>query len=161
MSATAAAHISQAYGDAATLVPARPKGTEPEVMTFVERFAAEVVKAGTQRMPARVFAALPASEEGALSSAEPGERLQVSPAAVSGAVRHLAQVGMLVREREPGSRRDRYRAGPRTEPPAGPRRPISCPPPGPAYRGTVSRHADGSTVHVRDRTGPVIAESAR
>lgn len=69
MSATAAAHISRAYGDAAALVPARPMGTEPEVMTFVERFAAEMVEAGMQRTPARVFAALPASEDGALSSA--------------------------------------------------------------------------------------------
>ena len=45
-----------------------------------------------QRMPARVFAALLASDDGALTSAELGEQLQVSPAAVSGAVRYLAQV---------------------------------------------------------------------
>ncbi len=84
-------------------------GTDPEVMTFVERFAAEMVEAGMQRMAARVFSALLASEEGALGSAEIGERLQVSPAAVSGAVRYLSQVGMLAREREPGSRREVYR----------------------------------------------------
>jgi DNA-binding transcriptional regulator GbsR (MarR family) len=82
---------------------------QQEVMTFVERFAAEMVEAGMQRMPARVFSALLASDDGALTSAELGERLQVSPAAVSGAVRYLAQVGMLARERDPGSRRDRYR----------------------------------------------------
>src|SRR5262245_20868808 len=80
-----------------------------EPMTFVERFAAELVEAGMQRMAARVFAALLASETGVLSAAELGERLQASPAAVSGAVRYLAQVGMLTREREPGSRRERYR----------------------------------------------------
>jgi predicted transcriptional regulator len=78
-------------------------------MTFVERFAAELVEAGMQRMAARVFAALLASETGALSAAELSERLQASPAAVSGAVRYLAQVGLLTREREPGSRRERYR----------------------------------------------------
>jgi len=33
----------------------------------------------------------------------------VSPAAVSGAVRYLLQVGMIVRAREPGGRRDHYR----------------------------------------------------
>jgi DNA-binding transcriptional regulator GbsR (MarR family) len=33
----------------------------------------------------------------------------VSPAAVSGAVRYLIQVGMVVRGREPGARRDDYR----------------------------------------------------
>lgn len=87
-----------------------PRDESPaEVMTFVERFAAEMVEAGMQRMAARVFSALLASEDGALSSAELGERLQVSPAAVSGAVRYLAQVGMVHREREPGSRRELYR----------------------------------------------------
>jgi DNA-binding transcriptional regulator GbsR (MarR family) len=35
--------------------------------------------------------------------------LRVSPAAVSGAVRHLVQVGLLGREREPGARCDTYR----------------------------------------------------
>ncbi|MFI9809631.1 GbsR/MarR family transcriptional regulator [Streptomyces sp. NPDC052301] len=38
-----------------------------------------------------------------------GEQLKISPAAVSGAVRYLAQVHMVSREREPGSRRERYR----------------------------------------------------
>ena len=33
----------------------------------------------------------------------------VSPAAISGAVRYLTQVSLIGREREPGSRRDRYR----------------------------------------------------
>ncbi|GGU60360.1 hypothetical protein GCM10010211_26750 [Streptomyces albospinus] len=79
------------------------------VPTFVERFAAQMVDAGMQRMPARVFACLLASDTGVLTSAELGERLQVSPAAVSGAIRYLSQVGMVSREREPGSRRDRYR----------------------------------------------------
>ncbi|GAA2684126.1 GbsR/MarR family transcriptional regulator [Streptomyces lunalinharesii] len=79
------------------------------VLTFVERFAAQMVDAGMQRMPARVFSCLLASDSGVLTSAELGERLQVSPAAVSGAIRYLSQVGMVSREREPGSRRDRYR----------------------------------------------------
>jgi DNA-binding transcriptional regulator GbsR (MarR family) len=75
----------------------------------VEHFAAQLVEAGLPRMPARVFAALLASDTGALTSAELGEQLRISPAAVSGAVRYLAQVHMLSREREPGSRRERYR----------------------------------------------------
>jgi DNA-binding transcriptional regulator GbsR (MarR family) len=83
---------------------------DPEVVSrFVERFAAQLVEAGLPRMPARVFSALLASDSGALTSAELGGQLQVSPAAVSGAVRYLAQVHMLSREREPGSRRERYR----------------------------------------------------
>ncbi len=81
---------------------------EPPAGRFVERFAAELTEAGMQRMAARVFAALLASDSGSLTSAELSERLRISPAAVSGAVRYLNQVGMVSREREPGSRRDRY-----------------------------------------------------
>ncbi|MCT7351240.1 MarR family transcriptional regulator [Streptomyces sp. 15-116A] len=85
-------------------------GRDPEAVSkFVEGFAAQLVEAGMQRMPARVFAALLASDSGALTSAELGEQLQVSPAAVSGAVRYLSQQHMVSREREPGSRRERYR----------------------------------------------------
>lgn len=76
---------------------------------FVERFAAELTEAGLQRMASRVFAALLASDTGSLNAAELAERLQISPAAVSGAVRYLSQVAMVGREREPGSRRERYR----------------------------------------------------
>nr|WSY53029.1 MarR family transcriptional regulator [Streptomyces sp. NBC_00886] len=79
------------------------------VSKFVESFAAQLVEAGMQRMPARVFAALLSSDDGAMTSAELGEQLQISPAAVSGAVRYLAQTHMVSREREPGSRRERYR----------------------------------------------------
>jgi DNA-binding transcriptional regulator GbsR (MarR family) len=35
--------------------------------------------------------------------------LQISPAAVSGAVRYLIQLGLVHKERVPGSRRDYYR----------------------------------------------------
>ncbi|MFK4111762.1 GbsR/MarR family transcriptional regulator [Streptomyces sp. NPDC002176] len=85
-------------------------GRDPEsVSRFVERFAAQLVEAGMPRMPARVFAALLASDTGTLTSAELGELLQISPAAVSGAVRYLSQVHLVSREREPGSRRERYR----------------------------------------------------
>lgn len=83
---------------------------DPEGLSrFVERFASELVEAGVPRMPARVFAALMASEKGQLTAAELGEQLQVSPAAVSGAIRYLTQVSLISREREPGSRRERYR----------------------------------------------------
>ena len=52
---------------------------------------------------------LMAADERALTAAELAERLGVSPAAISGAVRYLTQIGMLHREPSPGSRRDRYR----------------------------------------------------
>ncbi|MEH0576985.1 MULTISPECIES: MarR family transcriptional regulator [Streptomyces] len=85
-------------------------GRDPEAVSrFVESFAAQLVEAGMQRMPARVFAALLSSDEGSMTSAELGEQLQISPAAVSGAVRYLTMTHMVSREREPGSRRERYR----------------------------------------------------
>lgn len=81
---------------------------EAKVSPFVERFAADLTEAGMQRMASRVFACLLASDEAALTSAELSARLQASPAAISGAVRYLAQVRMVRRQREPGSRRERY-----------------------------------------------------
>ncbi|MFG2293442.1 GbsR/MarR family transcriptional regulator [Streptomyces sp. NPDC048603] len=83
-------------------------GSAEAVSRFVERFAGQLTDAGMQRMAARVFAALLASDEASMTSAELGEALRISPAAVSGAISYLSQVGMVSREREPGSRRDRY-----------------------------------------------------
>ncbi|MFF6775449.1 GbsR/MarR family transcriptional regulator [Streptomyces sp. NPDC012637] len=83
-------------------------GNEEAVSRFVERFAAEMTAAGMQRMASRVFAALLASESGSMTSAELAGQLKISPAAVSGAVGYLSQVSMVSRERDPGTRRDRY-----------------------------------------------------
>ncbi|MET9595115.1 MarR family transcriptional regulator [Streptomyces sp. NPDC006516] len=82
---------------------------EEAVARFVERFAADMAEAGMQRMAARVFAALLAADDGSMTSADLGRQLQISPAAVSGAISYLSQVNMVGRERDPGSRRDRYR----------------------------------------------------
>ncbi|MEU6129305.1 MarR family transcriptional regulator [Saccharopolyspora sp. NPDC047091] len=76
---------------------------------FVERFALDLAAAGMPRMAARVFAGLLIAPDARRTAAEIAERLRISPAAVSGAVRHLVQAGMVVREREPGLRRDHYR----------------------------------------------------
>src|SRR5689334_8994349 len=78
------------------------------VLRFIERFAASLTEAGFPKMPARVFAGLLATDSGRLTAAELADLLQVSPAAISGAVRYLAQVNLATREREPGSRRDYY-----------------------------------------------------
>ena len=79
------------------------------VRRFIESFALALYDGGVPRMAARVFAALLATDAGRLTAAEIGERLEISPAAVSGAVRYLIQVNMIERERDPGSRRDHYR----------------------------------------------------
>ena len=81
---------------------------EEAVRRFVERFALDLTDSGMARMPARVFAALLANDAGRLTAAELAELLGVSPAAISGAVRYLSQIGMVSRGREPGERRDHY-----------------------------------------------------
>ena len=76
---------------------------------FIEKFAAVLIMAGFPPMPARVFVALLVTDSGRLSAAELVELLQISPAAVSGAVRYLTGLGLVHKERVPGSRREYYR----------------------------------------------------
>jgi DNA-binding transcriptional regulator GbsR (MarR family) len=76
---------------------------------FVEQFAVLLNDAGLQRMPARVFAYVLASDAETHTAAELAQGLRVSPAAVSGAVRLLIDIGMLVKDRVPGDRVDHYR----------------------------------------------------
>ena len=77
------------------------------LFAYIERFTAVLVAAGMPAMASRVFVALLVSENG-MTAAEISESLRVSPAAVSGALRYLVPLGMVLRERVPGSRRDRY-----------------------------------------------------
>jgi len=86
-----------------------PDDREDAVRRYVERFAALLSDSGIPRMPARVFSRILAEDSGQLTAGEIAERLDVSPAAVSGAVRYLTHVGMLVRTRVPGARVDVYR----------------------------------------------------
>ncbi len=83
-------------------------GHPTDVDRFVERFGLLLAEAGLQRMPARVFGALLVAEDGKLTAGELADTLRVSPAAISGAVRYLIQVGLAVRRRDPGERRDHY-----------------------------------------------------
>jgi predicted transcriptional regulator len=75
---------------------------------FVERFATAMVHGGMPRMPARVFAYLLSQDSGAATAADLSERLQASPAAISGAVRYLIQLRLVARSHRPGERRDVY-----------------------------------------------------
>jgi len=83
-----------------------------EARRFVERFAVMLSDSGYPRMAARTFAAILTAPEGRRTAAELTEQLGVGPSAISGAVKYLMRVGMVVREREPGERRDHYRAHP-------------------------------------------------
>ncbi|MET0735612.1 MAG: helix-turn-helix domain-containing protein [Microbacterium sp.] len=78
-------------------------GTEP-----AEQAAALLTAAGMARMPARVMMALVGSPDDGYTAAELADRLGVSAAAVSGAVRYLQSMRMIQRLSRPGDRRDRY-----------------------------------------------------
>ncbi len=91
----------------------QPMASQPErdpdaVARFIERFSSGLVDAGVPHMPALVFVALLATDSGRLTADELGTQLRVSRAAVSGAVKYLRQVGLVGRERQPGTRRHRY-----------------------------------------------------
>jgi DNA-binding transcriptional regulator GbsR (MarR family) len=88
------------------------QGSQPEedaVLRFVEQFALLLTDSGMPRMSARVFAFVLADDAERYTAHELARGLRVSPAAISGAVRHLVQIGLLGREREPGARTDTYR----------------------------------------------------
>lgn len=92
--------------DASRSAPARDPAA---VRQFIERFASLLADSGMPRMPARIFVALLTADTSSLTADELAGLLQVSPAAVSGGVRYLVQVGLVSRETEAGSRRHVYR----------------------------------------------------
>lgn len=78
-------------------------GSEP-----AEQAAAMLTAAGMPRMPARVMMALVGSPDAGYTAAELADRLGVSAAAVSGAVRYLQSIHIIQRLPHRGDRRDRY-----------------------------------------------------
>ncbi|QLY32518.1 GbsR/MarR family transcriptional regulator [Nocardia huaxiensis] len=99
---------------------ARPKKTEsasgadeygrsPEaVAEFGAQFAELLARTGVPKMPAAVLARLYAADSGSVTAAELVRHLRVSPATVSAAVGYLEGQELIRRERDPGTRRDRY-----------------------------------------------------
>jgi predicted transcriptional regulator len=75
----------------------------------VDQLALIFSDGGLTRMPARVFAFVLVDDEERYTARQLADGLQVSPAAISGAVQSLVRLGLLAREREPGSRADVYR----------------------------------------------------
>lgn len=75
---------------------------------FVRRTASALASAGFPRMPANVMMTLMGSGSHGLTAQDLSDRLGVSAAAISGAVRYLDTVGMVRRHREPGDRRYFY-----------------------------------------------------
>lgn len=83
---------------------------EREVRHFIERLAMVLITMGFPPMPARVWVATLLAEDDTVTAGEIGDRLGVSPAAVSGAVQYLLQVGLITRVPVPGSRRQHFHA---------------------------------------------------
>ena len=80
--------------------------------TFVERMSIAMYERGMPRMPARVLVVLLCNENEAVTARQLTTELGVSPAAISSAVNHLMQIGLLSREPIPGSRQEHYRLPP-------------------------------------------------
>lgn len=74
-----------------------------------EHLALVLTRAGLQRMPARLLAALLFTEADSMTAAELGTALGVSGGSVSTGIRSLIEVGLVERVPAPGSRRDRFR----------------------------------------------------
>jgi hypothetical protein len=81
---------------------------EGQVRLFVENMAMFLADWGFPRMAGRVLMTLMAAQEGRLTAGELAQRLGVSAAAISGAVRYLQQLQLVVRTPVPGSRSDVY-----------------------------------------------------
>ena len=92
-----AGHQAEGGGEYATLLRA------------VERIAHTLETAGMPRMAGRVFAYVLAEDAERYTAGQLAAGLQVSPAAISGALRYLTSTRMLAREREPGVRGEIYR----------------------------------------------------
>jgi predicted transcriptional regulator len=103
------AHNVQDTQDAQGVQQAQEARDGAAVRQFVEHFASLLADSGMPRMPARIFVALLTADTSRLTAEELAGLLRVSPAAVSGGVRYLVQVGLVSRETEPGSRRHVYR----------------------------------------------------
>jgi DNA-binding transcriptional regulator GbsR (MarR family) len=81
---------------------------DPALLELVEEMALLLESWGFPRMPGRVLILLMATEQDSLDAGELAEGLGVSPAAISGAVRYLVDVGLVVPRPHPGRRRATY-----------------------------------------------------
>ncbi len=89
-------------------MPVSEDADRTALLRYVERFALVLRASGIAPMPARVFAFALADDADRYTAGDLAAGLQVSAAAISGAVRQLVQWGLLAREREPGTRSDLY-----------------------------------------------------
>ena len=91
---------------------AAASATPDPLRTLVERMSLALHERGWARMPARVYVALLCDEREQLTARELTALLGVSAAAISSAVNHLIDSGLVVRDPIPGSRQEHYRLAP-------------------------------------------------
>lgn len=90
--------------------PRSPNAPTPDpARRFIDRFALALTDVGFPRMVSRVLVATMCAEGHTVTATELAQRLDASPAAMSGALRYLVQVDLLQREPVPGSRSQHYR----------------------------------------------------
>ncbi|WP_413253986.1 helix-turn-helix domain-containing protein [Streptomyces decoyicus] len=75
---------------------------------FVDEFAALLAATGLPRMTSRVFVCLLTADADGLTAADLVRRLRVSPASVSKSIGYLETMELVVRQPDPGGRRERY-----------------------------------------------------
>lgn len=85
---------------------------DKDTREFSDELAALLDAAGFPRMPARTLMALLTSPTGELTADQISDVLDVSPAAVSGAIRYLQSVQVLRVGSLPGTRRRKYALAP-------------------------------------------------
>ena len=85
-----------------------PPRDEEAVRRYVEHMAMILDDLGVPRMSARVLMTMMVSDAPSLTASDLADLLEVSPAAISGAVRYLLHVTLIARLPEPGSRSYRY-----------------------------------------------------
>jgi DNA-binding transcriptional regulator GbsR (MarR family) len=87
----------------------KPQRDEAAMRQYIEHISRLLADWGFPRMAGRVLFVLMCADERTLTAAQLAERLDVSPAAISSALKYLIHLNMVVREPVPGSRRDHYR----------------------------------------------------
>ena len=87
----------------------KPQRDEAAMRQYIEHISRLLADWGFPRMAGRVLFVLMGADERTLTAAELAGRLDVSPAAISSALKYLTHLNMVVREPVPGSRRDQYR----------------------------------------------------
>ncbi|MEU4446193.1 helix-turn-helix domain-containing protein [Actinosynnema sp. NPDC050801] len=93
---------------AATAPRTEPARDSDAVRAVEEQLTAALVDEGLPRLTARVLVCLFTTDSGSLTAADLVERLRVSPASISTAIRYLEGQQLVTRRRDGGSRRDRY-----------------------------------------------------